>query len=107
MSNIAEEFGRGTQGEFIQFLGYSLGSLNETRSHLVAGYDRESLDKDEYAKLFAFGTGIQKQTVAFITSMIKPGAGVKHMRIQKNWNDQVWEIYERTTGKERPEQFRT
>ena len=107
MSNIAEGFGRGTQGEFIQFLGYSLGSLDETRSHLVAAYDREYLEKDEYAELFSFGTGIRKQTVAFIGSMVKPGSGVKHLRKQKNWNDQVWEIYERSTGKERPEQFRT
>lgn len=43
MANIAEGFGRGTQGEFILFLGYSLGSLDETRSHLVAAYDREFL----------------------------------------------------------------
>ncbi len=107
MSNIAEGFGRGTQGEFILFLGYSIGSLDETRSHLVAAYDRGYLEKDEYAELFSFGTGIRKQTVAFIVSMIKPGSGVKHMRKQKSWNDQVWEIYERTTGKERPEQFRT
>jgi len=106
MSNIAEGFGRGTQGEFIQFLGYSLGSLDETRSHLVAAYDREYLEKEEYAELFAFGIGIRKQTVAFIGSMVKQGSGVKHMRKQKNWNDQVWEIYERSTGKQRPEQFR-
>ncbi len=106
MSNIAEGFGRGTQGEFIQFLGYAIGSLDETRSHLVAAYDREYLAKDEYAELFTFGTGIGKQTVAFIRSMVKPGSGVKHMRKQKSWPDQVWEIYERTTGKERPEQFR-
>ena len=33
-ANIAEGFGRGTQGEFVLFLGYSLGSLDETQSHL-------------------------------------------------------------------------
>lgn len=40
MSNIAEGFGRGTQGEFVTFLGYAIGSLNETQSHLCAAYDR-------------------------------------------------------------------
>ena len=40
MANIAEGFGRGTQGEFIQFIGYALGSLNETQAHLTAAYDR-------------------------------------------------------------------
>lgn len=107
MSNIAEGFGRGTQGEFVQFLGYSLGSLDETRSHLAAAHDRGYLGKDEYEELSKFGTGIRRQTVAFISSMVKPGSGVKHMRKEKNWNDQVWEIYERSTGKERPEMFRT
>src|SRR5215831_13525647 len=33
MANIAEGFGRGTQGEFVTFLGYAIGSLNETQSH--------------------------------------------------------------------------
>jgi len=29
-ANIVDGFGRGTQGEFIQFLGYAMGSFNET-----------------------------------------------------------------------------
>jgi len=45
-------------------------------------------------------------TVAFIRSMVKPGSGVKHIRKLKSWNDEVWEIYERITGQERPELFR-
>src|SRR5437899_3561681 len=70
MSNIAEGFGRGTQGEFITFLGYCLGSLNETQSHLCAAYDRKYLDKDTFAQLFAAGTEIRKMTVSFIKSMV-------------------------------------
>jgi four helix bundle protein len=36
MSNMAEGFGRGTQEEFITFLGYAIGSLDDTQSHLCA-----------------------------------------------------------------------
>ncbi|MFO7902609.1 MAG: four helix bundle protein [Planctomycetota bacterium] len=105
MANIAEGFGRGTQGEFILFLGYALGSLDETRSHLAAAYDRQYLSRDDYAALFAEGTEIRKMTVAFITSMVMPGSGVKHARKVPDWSEQVWEIYERVTGKPRPELF--
>lgn len=38
--------------------------------------------------------------------MIKHGSGVKHMRAQKRWSDEVWEMYERITGEERPALFR-
>jgi four helix bundle protein len=106
MSNIAEGFGRGTQGEFITFLGYSLGSLNESQSHLCAAYDRQYLGKEMLAKLFAEGTEIRKMSVSFIKSMVMPGAGMKHTRKYVNFSEQVWEMYERTTGKERPEFFR-
>ena len=106
MANIAEGFGRGTQGEFITFLGYSLGSLNETQSHLCAAYDRHYLDKDVFAGLFAAGTELRKMMVSFIRSMIMPGAGVKHTKKHVNFSEQVWEMYERVTGKERPEFFR-
>jgi four helix bundle protein len=106
MANIAEGFGRGTQGEFVTFLGYALGSLDETRSHLCAVYDREYLDRDQFADLFERGTEIRKMIVAFIRSMVKPGSGVKHMRPVRSWTDEVWEVYERVTGQPRPPLFR-
>lgn len=107
MSNIAEGFGRGTQGEFVTFLGYAIGSLDETRSHLCAAYDREYITKDEFSAAFQEGTEIRKMTVAFIRSMVMPKSGVKHIRKYKSWTDEVWERYEKLTGKERPEVFRT
>jgi four helix bundle protein len=106
MANIAEGFGRGTQGEFVQFLGYAIGSLNETQSHLCAAYDREYLSQDDFSALFEFGTTIRKGIVAFIKSMVKHGSGVKHMGARKRWSDEVWEMYERITGEERPALFR-
>lgn len=44
--------------------------------------------------------------VAFIQAMVQPGSGVRHMRKHTNWTNEVWEIYERITGKGRPETFR-
>ena len=105
-ANIAEGFGRGTQGEFVLFLGYSIGSLDETRSHLCTAYDREYLTKTEFGELFQEGTEIRKMTVGFISSMVKPGSGAKYLRKLPSWTEQVWELYERTTGKPRPAMFR-
>lgn len=102
MANIAEGFGRGTQGEFVQFLGYSVASLNETQSHLVVAYDRKYIAKAEYGKLFEAGTEIRKIIVGFINSMVKPGSGVKHLKPVQSWSDHVWEVYERLTGRTRP-----
>lgn len=101
-ANIAEGFGRGTQGEFITFLGYAIGSLDETRSHLCAAYDREYVNREEFAQLWRHGTEVRKMTVGLISSMVQPGGGAKHLRKAPNWTDQVWEIYERVTGKQRP-----
>jgi four helix bundle protein len=105
-ANMAEGFGRGTQGEFVTFLGYSLGSLNETQSHLCAAYDREYLSKDTFGDLFQQGTEIRKMTIGFIKSMVMPGSGVKNIRKLPSWSAQVWEMYERVTGEQRPEFFR-
>ncbi|MCE9525698.1 MAG: four helix bundle protein [Planctomycetales bacterium] len=106
MSNFAEGFGRGTQAEFITFLGYALGSLDETKSHLCAAYDRKYLSKDEFAAMFSEGTEIRKMTVGLIQSMIKPGGDVKFIQKYKSWTEDNWERYDRITGKQRPEFFR-
>jgi four helix bundle protein len=105
MSNIAEGFGRGTQGEFVAFLGYAIGSANETQSHLCAAYDRKYIHRADYSDLFRAGTEIRKLVVGFMISMVKPGSGVKHLRPTKNWTEDVWEVYERLTGKQRPALF--
>ena len=105
-ANIAEGFGRGTQGEFVTFLGYAIGSLNETQSHLCAAYDRDYLERAEFGELFAEGTEVRKMIVGFMRSMVMRGSGVKHIRKRPDWSDQVWEIYERVTGQPRPERFR-
>jgi four helix bundle protein len=75
MANVAEGFGSGAQGEFVTFLGYAVGSLNETQSHLCAAYDREYLSQEDFARLFQVATEIRKLSIAFIQSMTRPGSG--------------------------------
>jgi four helix bundle protein len=106
MANIAEGFGRGTQGEFVTFLGYAIGSLNETQAHRTAAYDREYIAKDNFGDLFQQGTEIRKMIIAFIKSMVMPGSGVKNVRKTIDFKELDWLRYERITGKERPERFR-
>jgi four helix bundle protein len=106
MANIAEGFGRGTQNEFVLFLGYSLGSLDETRSHLCTAVDRRYLQQGDFDTLLREGLEIRKMTVGLISSMVMPGSGAKYMRKAPSWTEQVWDLYERTTGRQRPEQFR-
>lgn len=101
MANAAEGFGRGTQGEFLTFLGYAIGSLNETQSHLCAAYDREYLTKEEFAELFQEGTEIRKMIVKFVNSMTLPGSGVKNLSRCKSWSERAWESFEKITGKSR------
>jgi len=107
MANIAEGFGRGTQAQFVVFLGYALGSLEETQSHLCAAFDRRYITKERFGALFREGTEIRKLTIAFIRAMILPRGGVRTAGGKPNWPGRVWEIYERLTGKPRPEQFQT
>jgi hypothetical protein len=38
--------------------------------------------------------------------MVMPSSGVKNIRKVPDFSNQVWELYERVTGKPRPEMFR-
>lgn len=51
MDNIAEGFGRGGNREFIQFLAYSRGSNDESRSQLHRAFDRKHIDNEIYSDL--------------------------------------------------------
>jgi four helix bundle protein len=104
-ANIAEGFGRGTQGEFITFLSYSIGSLDETRAHLCAAFDRGYLNRETFEALWRQSTEVRQMTVGLISSMVQAGGGVKYLRKVPSWTDQVWEVYERVTGKKRPELY--
>ena len=74
---------------------------------MCAAYDRCYLRKEDFGELFDEGTQIRKMTVRFVSSMVKHGSGVKHLRKMKSWTDQVWECYERITGEQRPPLFVT
>ena len=105
MANMAEGFGRGTQEEFITFLGYAIGSLDETQSHLCAALDRAYVNQETFSRLWNEGIEIRKMTVAFIRAMILPRGGVRTLGKPQSWSSKVWEIYERVTGQPRPAVF--
>jgi len=50
-ANIAEGFGRPTTGEFLQSLGVSNGSLEETRYFLIVSFDLGLLQQNDYERL--------------------------------------------------------
>jgi four helix bundle protein len=49
--NIAEGFGRYYPGDFARFTRNALGSLNETRDHLGAGFEKQYLTEELYLEL--------------------------------------------------------
>ncbi len=66
MDNIAEGFGRGSRTEFIQFLGYSLGSNDEVKSQLYRSLDRNHLDQYQFNELYQQVDVVTKMIIAFI-----------------------------------------
>ena len=49
--NTAEGFGRYTPKDFVRFLRFAAGSLQETRTHLTDGLKRRYLSPDEHKRL--------------------------------------------------------
>ncbi|MBZ9730265.1 four helix bundle protein [Salegentibacter sp. JZCK2] len=71
MDNIAEGFGRGGNREFIQFLGYSRGSNNETRAQLQRCFDREHISKETFKVLYKESEILNKQISKFMNYLKK------------------------------------
>jgi four helix bundle protein len=52
MSNIAEGFGRKGDKDFLRFLNYAKGSLDEVRSVLYVAVDADFIPSDRFSKLY-------------------------------------------------------
>ena len=52
MDNIAEGFGRGGNREFVNFLGYAIGSANEVQSQLHRALDWKYINDDEFKESY-------------------------------------------------------
>ena len=66
MSNIAEGFERGGNGEFVQFLAMSKGSCGEVRCQLYAAFDQNYLDQLQFDELFQESEEISRMISGFI-----------------------------------------
>jgi len=70
MDNIAEGFERGGNKEFIQFWGYSKGSVGEVRSQLYRALDRNHINKTEFNETYAVADEVGKMINGFIKYLL-------------------------------------
>ncbi len=68
-SNIAEGHGRRSDKEFIRFLLYANGSLNEVESQLINGYDLGFFKEDNLTPIMQLKKRISKMIMALISSL--------------------------------------
>lgn len=71
MDNIAEGFGRGSRTEFLQFLGYSLGSNDEVKSQLYRALDREHVDLLKFTELYNQADWVTRMITSFMNYLKK------------------------------------
>ncbi len=84
MDNIAEGFGRGNRKEFITFLGYSIGSVNETQSQLYRCLDYEYISEEEFRNAFELATKVCNKNGKLIGYL--NNAEIRGIRYLKNEN---------------------
>ena len=73
MANIAEGFHRGSNKEFVKFLGYSRSSLAETISHLYVALDQEYIAEKEMEQINQQVDLLWKKINNFISYLTKRG----------------------------------
>lgn len=65
-ANIAEGFGRSTQGDFTKFLQISLGPANESEYFLILGNDLTYMAKSEFDNSYRQVNEIKAMLIALI-----------------------------------------
>jgi four helix bundle protein len=66
MDNIAEDFGRGGNAEFIQFLEITHASACESQSQLYRIIDRKYIQREKFKELYDIVEEIKRMTIALI-----------------------------------------
>lgn len=66
-SNIAEEFGRITRGEYIQFLGIAQGSLKESETQVILAFRLKFIEQ----KMFDFTISQSKEVGILLRRLIE------------------------------------
>lgn len=74
-ANIAEGWGRGTRGEYIQFLTIARGSLMELETHLIVARNLRFLDTDELTLVLKSVKDIEKMLNRLIAVLRNRKAG--------------------------------
>jgi len=68
-SNIAEGYGRGTRGEYKQFLGIARGSVLELETQLVIANELSYCELDGYRSVEAFTGEVSKMLSALLRKL--------------------------------------
>jgi|SRR5713101_5030955 len=81
MDNIAAGFGRGGKGEFVQFLGFAKGSIEEVKSQLYRAMDTDSIKMQQLEGLFSVADEVGKMICGLIKYLNSSDIrGQKHKR---------------------------
>ena len=76
-ANIAEGWGRGSTGEYIQFLTVARGSLMELETHLIVACNLHFLNSDDFGSVSKPVQDIERmlnRLIAVLRTRKKPGA---------------------------------
>lgn len=68
-SNIAEGYGRNSDGDFHRFLNISMGSLFEVQTHLQIAQNLDYIDDSTNNQLYELSREIERMLSSFIRSL--------------------------------------